>query len=286
MEKNVLSNDVEWTMLAPDVLLEGDKKHTFGLSQMSAPLNFLRVTIFPDGGIARLRAYGVVEPTWPEGEQQIDLAHVSNGGRATACSNQFFAGMSNLVYPGRGVNMGDGWETVRSRDPSHSDWVIIRLGASGVLERADIDTCHFKGNYPDEVELHACYSSDDNPNASSKTVWFQILPRSKLGPNKVHNFDMDCKGRLFTHVRMTIYPDGGVKRLRLFGIKKDHEATPAPEVVTEAPKAEEPAAAAPIVKTEPVDTARSIEEPKRRIEAVDKTTKKKKRETLAATPKH
>lgn len=116
--------------------------------------------MYPDGGIARFRLYGFVVPVFPKASITVDLAHVANGGLATAYSDQHFGRASNLLLPGRGVDMGDGWETKRSRRADHVDWVVVKLGAEGVIERAIVDTAHFKGNFPKMVKLEATNSKE------------------------------------------------------------------------------------------------------------------------------
>jgi allantoicase len=124
--------------------------------------------MYPDGGIARFRLFGVVVPVFPTAlSATVDLAHVANGGLAVAYSDQHFGRASNLLLPGRGVDMGDGWETKRSRGGEHCDWVIVKLGAQGVIEKVVVDTAHFKGNFPKMVKLEATNSE-------------QVCPSSKL----------------------------------------------------------------------------------------------------------
>jgi len=124
--------------------------------------------------------------------------------------------------------MGDGWETKRSRVKGHKDWVIIKLGEPGYLEQTELDTAHFMGNYPESCELHALYSEDIIPTASEEE-WTNVLPRTKLGPHRQHYFQLEnVQGRVFTHVRVTIYPDGGLKRVRVIGKR----ATPDAKVLT------------------------------------------------------
>ena len=115
--------------------------------------------MLPDGGIARFRLFGVVVPVFPmELSTTVDLAHVANGGLVVAYSDQHFGRASNLLLPGRGVDMGDGWETKRSREKGHCEWVIVKLGAQGVIEKIAIDTAHFKGNYPKMAKVEATNS--------------------------------------------------------------------------------------------------------------------------------
>ena len=115
--------------------------------------------------------------------------------------------------------MGDGWETARRREPGN-DWVVMALGTPGILTRVIVDTAHFKGNYPDEVELRALNIPESahpiNPLDGAK--WPILLPRQKLGPDAVHEFrDELVHADPVSHLRMNIFPDGGISRLRLLG---------------------------------------------------------------------
>ncbi|KAG8678693.1 Allantoicase, partial [Ceratobasidium sp. 395] len=144
---------------------------------------------------------------------------VFSGARVVYTSDQHFGVGPNLLLPGRGKDMGDGWETRRSRVPGHKDWVIIRLGDSGTLEQTEIDTAYFKGNYPDSCTMHAICSNEVIPHQPDEE-WTCILPKQKLGPHRRHFFQLEnVAGRIYTHVRFTIYPDGGVKRVRIIGTR-------------------------------------------------------------------
>ena len=168
----------------------------------------------------------------------FDLAHVIAGGRVVCVSDQHFGVGSNVILPGRGKNMGDGWETKRSRIKGHSDWVVIQLYVKfllenilteascsctpGVLEQVEIDTKHFIGNFPESCAIDALYTEQDIAwkTADEEQRWTSILPRTKLGPDGQHHFELEnVKGRTYTHVKVTIYPDGGIKRLRFLGRK-------------------------------------------------------------------
>ena len=168
--------------------------------------------------------YGEVFKDWSliNENETIDLAAAVNGGRSILCNDMFFSHMDNLIMPGRGVNMGDGWETKRNRTPGNRDWVIVRLAHEGFIDKILIDTCHFKGNYPDSCLIEGCNISADQENTlnNSEFLWTTILPQSKLKADNEHNFESESKDA-FTHVRLSIFPDGGISRMRLWGrIKK------------------------------------------------------------------
>jgi len=147
----------------------------------------------------------------------IDLAALENGGRAIACSDEHYGSMHNLNLAGRGVNMGDGWETARRRGPGN-DWVILALGQAGTIEQIEIDTAHFRGNYPDRVSVAAALFPADEEVTVASGRWQTVLPESKLAMDAQHTFSSELQHRgPVSHVLMSIYPDGGVSRLRILG---------------------------------------------------------------------
>lgn len=215
-------DDPAWKEVLPRTHLGPNSRHLFKVPPTDV-VNFVKLKIFPDGGVGRFRVYGDVAPVHPEDTLSFDLAHVFAGGRVIGVSDQHFGVGSNLILPGRGKDMGDGWETKRSRMKGHNDWAIIKLGASGYLEHVEIDTAHFKGNFPESCEIHATYANDDsqvNVLGSEDASWTLILPRTRLGPHRQHYFQLDdVEGKKYTHIKVTIYPDGGIKRVRVIGKK-------------------------------------------------------------------
>ena len=204
-----------WVEILGRTALSGDSHHYLDVDDDRVWTN-VRLHIYPDGGIARLRIYGEVRADFADVEGYVDLAAVENGGRAIACSDEHYGSMHNLNVPGRGVNMGDGWETARRRGPGN-DWVIVALAQPGVIERAEVDTAHFKGNYPDRVSLDAGRFDDDSQAVPDSANWQALLPETKLKMDQQHYFEDLADIGDVSHVRMSIYPDGGVSRLRLFG---------------------------------------------------------------------
>jgi len=206
----------DWVEILGRVELGGNAQHLHSIDS-DRVWTHLRLNIYPDGGVARLRVYGEVRPDLDDATGLVDLAALENGGRALACSDEHFGSMHNLLVSGRGVNMGDGWETARRRGPGN-DWVIIALGRGGTIETVDIDTAHFKGNYPDRVALEAATFADNAAALAADAPWQPLLAETKLGPDREHTFAEDlAQPGPVTHVRMSIFPDGGVSRLRVFG---------------------------------------------------------------------
>lgn len=208
----------DWKTLLPAVALKGNSHHLFEL-QDCWPITHIRLHIYPDGGVARLRLYGDVLFDWSSvGGGEVDLAALAHGGRAIAWNDSHFGPPDSLLAPGRGVNMGDGWETRRRREPGF-DWVILKLGHVGRIERAVVDTAHFKGNFPESCSIDAALVTDGVEDAliARSIYWQELLPRKKLSADSIHEFTNLADLGPISHVRLNIYPDGGVSRLRLFG---------------------------------------------------------------------
>ena len=182
----------------------------------------VRLCMYPDGGIARFRLYGQVLPVWP-GDGEVELSAAVMGGVAVECSDQHFGGKENLLLPGRGVDMGDGWETKRSRGEGHLDWVVVKLGDRGKVRRVVIDTAHFRGNFPQGVKVEGA-DAEGSAAEEGDRRWVEVLGVKRLGPDKEFEFGVAelmnvDGGNAYTHMRMTIIPDGGVKRFRVFGTR-------------------------------------------------------------------
>ncbi len=210
----------EWTAILSKSPLKPGAQNLFAVAD-ERRWTHVRLNIFPDGGVARLRIFGVAAPDFTafNSEELIDLASIKNGGLPLACSDMFFSPMENLIMPGRALNMGDGWETRRRRG-SGFDWIILKLGASGFIQRVEVDTDHFKGNFPDSCALEGCVSAAQAGDdlAQPETAWTEILPKTKLHAHMQHFFETELQARgPFTHLRLNIFPDGGVSRLRVWG---------------------------------------------------------------------
>jgi len=213
--------DGDWSEILPKSPLQPGSQNRFSIAS-DRRWTHVRLNIYPDGGVARFRVYGDVVPNWSaiSAGAVIDLAGVQNGGRVLFCNDMFFGPKENLILPGRAAGMFDGWETKRRRTPGN-DWVVLKLGAAGILEKVIVDTLHFKGNYPDSCSLEACVSDTDAEADLNgpRCQWHEVLPKTKLKGDSENIFEREVKKTTgpVTHVRLSIYPDGGVSRLRLFG---------------------------------------------------------------------
>lgn len=214
------NDKTDWQRLVAPTSLKGDSHH-FVATNSDRAWTHVRLNIFPDGGVARLRAFGRVEIDWKkvDAKKPINLAAIENGGRGIACSDQHYGSPMNMLYPGRGVNMGDGWETRRRREPGN-DWAIIALGHRGRITKIEVDTAHFKGNFPDRCSIQAgdVGAATDQSLITQSMFWRTLLPEQKLQADKQHMFEKDVqKLGPVTHIRFNSIPDGGVSRLRLWG---------------------------------------------------------------------
>ena len=218
--------DTVWETILEQTLVEAHSQNVFEISASTTNANktytHIRLNMFPDGGIARIRVYGDADVDWNQfiDGELIDLAYIKNGGKALLVSDMFFSDKNNLIMPGRGKDMGDGWETKRRRDPG-PDWSIVKLASQGSIEKVIVDTCHFKGNFPDTFILEGLVSNnDDFSKGQQEELWQPIIERTKLYAHREHLFINEIvvnNEQSFTHVRLNIFPDGGISRMRILG---------------------------------------------------------------------
>jgi allantoicase len=209
-----------WTTVLEKTALRGNGENLFEIANRR-PWTHVRLSIYPDGGVARLRVYGEVTVDWERvapGKKVVDLASITNGGLFLAASDLHYGTKGALIMPGRAKNMGDGWETRRRRGPGY-DWAIVRLGAPGIVSKVEIDTNHYKGNYPDRASLEGVLAPNVIAENLGGMTWSTILPETKMSPDKRHFFSgkqLQQTGP-FSHVRLNMFPDGGISRLRVHG---------------------------------------------------------------------
>ena len=215
--------NTRWSEIIPHSALAADNRHFFSVNDAHI-WTFLRLNIYPDGGIARLRVYGVPAPNTRglNRDRWVDLLSAAAGGVALECNNMHFGDMQNLLSNRPVANMGDGWETRRRREPGN-DWVILRLGQRGQVCRVEVDTAFFRGNHPARCTLKGAdldgMAADQASLSAVSADWPVILPAVSLGPDQLHVFERQLRdaGQV-SHVRLDIFPDGGVARLHLLGL--------------------------------------------------------------------
>lgn len=225
----------EWRMILSKQPCGPSRRQAWKLqTPTERPYTHFRLNMYPDGGIARLRLYGrPASPTpsnvtgtggGPDPLRGLDLAAATNAGRCIACSNEHYSSPNNLLLPGRGVDMSDGWETRRSREPGHTDWAIVRLGAAGLVKSVVVDTAHFRGNFPDKCQVWGIdwTGKEGEPlGQTDEEGWMDLTGGLQdCRAHEEHIFDCEnkVKGAALSHVKLVIVPDGGVKRLRVYGV--------------------------------------------------------------------
>ena len=210
-----------WIELLAQAPLEPASRNLFAIAG-DRPWSHVRLNIFPDGGVARLRVYGDAAVDWTRlrrARRVIDLASIRNGGLVLGASDMHFGAKDNLIMPGRAGNMGDGWETRRRRGEGF-DWIVVRLGTTGSVAKVEIDTNHFEGNYPESASVEACLAPGAPLEAlhSTATVWRELLQRTRLSAHRRHVYAKELVDvGPVSHVRLNIFPDGGISRLRVHG---------------------------------------------------------------------
>lgn len=208
----------EWIDILETVTLGPDQQFFFNVD---VPGNWthVRLNIFPDGGVARLRVYGKAQRPEPTANGVVNLAALEYGARVVACNNSHFGSPKQMLMPGAGLNMGDGWETRRRREPGY-DWCVIELATPGEIDQIIVDTAFFKGNFPDRCSIQCAYLTEatDQSLITQSMFWKTILPETHLSADTAHCFDDElAPSGVVTHVRLNIHPDGGISRFRVLG---------------------------------------------------------------------
>lgn len=208
-----------WREILSRQPLQGDTRNVFPVDDAQRATH-LRLNIYPDGGVARLRVHGEAapDPRALKPGREVNLAAMELGAFVLVCSDMFFGHRQNLILPGRSTHMGDGWETKRRRGPGH-DWTIVRLAARGVIERIEIDTDHYKGNAPGSCAVDYCAAAGATAEqlVAAGSKWSPLVAQTPLQPHTRHAFDAAPGTPPATHVRLRIYPDGGIARMRVIG---------------------------------------------------------------------
>ncbi|GGV72199.1 MULTISPECIES: allantoicase [Streptomyces] len=206
--KDLLADDVTWTTLVPRTPVGGHAANGFAVD-VQQRVTHVRLTQYPDGGIARLRVHGEVvpDPAWLAVLGTFDLVALENGGVVEDASDVFYAPAVHTILPGRSRTMDEGWETRRRRDRGH-DWIRYRLAAQSEIRAVCIDTACLRGNSAGWASVSVKDGADG--------AWREILPPTRLQPDTDHRFVLPSPA-VATHARLDVLPDGGISRLRLYG---------------------------------------------------------------------
>ncbi|MDV8001480.1 allantoicase [Rhodococcus sp. IEGM 1408] len=201
-----------WRPLVPPSPAQGDALNTYEVAD-EAPVTHVRLRMIPDGGIARLRVHGLPTPDPRFLAGTVDLAAAENGGRIVDCSDLFYSSPANIIGPGRSRNMGEGWENARRRD-NGNDHVTVALAGAGTVDHVEIDTSYYVGNAPGSASLRGIRSAED---LDRPEAWIELVPRTRLQPDCRHRYLVEPGAEPVQFVRVDVFPDGGIARLRVNG---------------------------------------------------------------------
>ena len=223
---NSKSNNIKnfkWKSLLVKKKTKANSHHIFKTSSKSV-FTHIKLNIFPDGGVARLRLYGNISKEKNDFKNKtINLASLLDGASVIACNNEHFGKAENILAPGKAKNMGDGWETRRRRDKGF-DWLILNSIDGEKIDKIEISTHHFKGNFPSHCSLQAAYITTKKSSSSivsGSNKWKILMNKTMLKANKTHTFrNVLMKNDKINFIKINIFPDGGISRFRIFGKAK------------------------------------------------------------------
>jgi allantoicase len=212
-------NQLKWELLLSKKKTKASSHHYFNINNKKI-FTHIKFNIFPDGGVARLRLYGTIAKSSKLKNKKINLASLLDGASVIACNNEHFGKAENILAPGKAKNMGDGWETRRRRGKGF-DWLILNSLDGKEIDKIEISTHHFKGNFPSHCSLQAAFlptSKNSKQIVNSSVKWKYLLKDAKLSANKVHIFKNNLmKKDKINFIKINIFPDGGISRFRLYG---------------------------------------------------------------------
>ena len=212
-------NQLKWQPLLSEKKTKANSHHYFTVNSDKV-FTHIKFNIFPDGGVARLRLYGSIAKSSKLKNKKINLASLLDGSSVIACNNEHFGKAENILAPGKAKNMGDGWETRRRRGKGF-DWLILNSLDGKEIDKIEISTHHFKGNFPSHCSLQAAYlpnSKNSKQIVKSSNTWKYLLKDAKLSANKVHVFKNNLmKKDKINFIKINIFPDGGISRFRIYG---------------------------------------------------------------------
>ena len=216
--KNI--KDLKWKTLINKRKTKASSHHLFTVSSKTISTH-IKFNIFPDGGVARLRLFGSISKEKKKfGNKIINLASLLNGSSVIACNNEHFGKAENILAPGKAKDMSDGWETRRRRDKGH-DWLILNCIKSNKINKIEISTHHFKGNFPSHCSLQAAFISSKKTSSSivkNSNKWKFLLNKVNLFSNKTHKFKNKLmRNNKINFIKINIFPDGGISRFKIFG---------------------------------------------------------------------
>jgi allantoicase len=212
-------NHLKWQTLLSKKKTKANSHHYFTVNSKKV-FTHIKFNIFPDGGVARLKLYGSIAKSEKLKNKKLNLASLLDGASVIACNNEHFGKAENILAPGKAKNMGDGWETRRRRGKGF-DWLILNSLNGKEINKIEISTHHFKGNFPSYCSLQAAFlptSKNSKQIVNSSLKWKYLLKDAKLSANKTHIFKNNLmKKDKINFIKINIFPDGGISRFRIYG---------------------------------------------------------------------
>ena len=212
-------NHLKWQTLLSKKKTKANSHHYFTVNSKKV-FTHIKFNIFPDGGVARLKLYGSIAKSEKLKNKKLNLASLLDGASVIACNNEHFGKAENILAPGKAKNMGDGWETRRRRGKGF-DWLILNSLNGKEINKIEISTHHFKGNFPSYCSLQAAFlptSKNSKQIVNSSVKWKYLLKDAKLSANKTHIFKNNLmKKDKINFIKINIFPDGGISRFRIYG---------------------------------------------------------------------
>ena len=207
-------DNIKWQTILKPVNVQPDKQNIFFIEENKS-INYVRLRIYPDGGISRLRLFGV--PDLIESEESLDYASIINGGKVILSSDTYYGHMNNLIKPHVPLNSNDGWGTMRRRNDGN-DWIIVKLGKTINLEEILINTQHFIGNFPEFCKVESLNDIKLTDLEVFKTKKWQLLRDDyKMFAGHEHRITKFEHNDQVSHIKISIYPDGGISRVKIIG---------------------------------------------------------------------
>ncbi|KAI7856186.1 galactose-binding domain-like protein [Circinella umbellata] len=226
----------KWVTLLPNVPVTPNQHNYFLLGVNNESYSHVKLTISPGGGVARLRCYGIAVPNWPQNlKKNVNLASVRKGARITRWTDTQNANNPNILMD-HGKTSEDGWETPHSREANRNDYVVIQLASPGTLNSLVVSTEHYLGNAPNAISIDGCYSVEEDPAYDYTADWIEIVRHESVEENAINRFNVTNNKKVFSHLRLTVHPDGGVQQIMALGHPYVHKEQKDENVLQVIPK--------------------------------------------------
>ncbi len=206
-----------WHALLPKTQLEG---HAVKFSQLEVhEIRFLRAKVFPDGGFTRLGLFEEQLPQQTSGRYSDPVPSTLKpltlpirnlragknllvGGKILKAGNEHYSPVSLVLSPYPALHMFDGLENARSRVPGNKEVIEIGLPKKAHVNIMEFEFTHYVNNNP----MYLSVSVDGK----------EIVPKTFVKPFANNTKRFSLPNIEMERFILTIYPDGGVNRIRLY----------------------------------------------------------------------